>query len=1097
LSAPAVYRFLPWSRRGLVAELRDSSRAAAGPLPFRGLIKLDMTLSGGVGSATTSAPIAGPGDVVGVDLGAIVRTTPRANASNVEPNFLAAIDFDDADFPWLLTPSAANGTGQLRPWLALAVVEDRPGVTISVPAGAPLPQLHIDSGATDELPDLGGSWAWAHAQLLVEQGSGAEAAPVDLVSDPDQHVSRLLCPRRLRPDTRWHACLVPAFDAGVARGLGRVPSPGAIGPAWTDQDSIVLPLYFHWSFGTGPEGDFESLARRLRPFVIDLEDGAPTVGTVKMHIGAAGGPVDLPDGHAKRIVQMDGALRDVEQEDGKLTDVPTELRKPLGALLDEIADPSGTDPDDGAVGPPLYGSWPANRFAVDGLDRGWFAELNLDPRARVAAGLGAEIVRAEQEDLMTACWQQVGGVVRANSLLSRARLSIEASTRLHGRSVAVLPQARLLAFAGPLTDRTPFVEATVAAAIARTSLPDTVVDPAIRRLTAPTSRFVRKVAQRTTGDVVGLGARLVAKLAAGSAEVDPTSFVPAGVSPPAGREPRPLPGGRLDLSPIGLPVVRPAAELAALTQGIAAVRAQSVPSATERLRLRADLRSTGLITRRHVNPLQQFVALGGETGRLRTDGIVEFRAAAAATQPPPAAFVLGREAGGSLRVGAVDLSGRGDIVLRTAPTEPNVVLGRFEGDGGAGRSALTRLPVDTLRPGDTPIVIRPGPVASEFVVTPRPAGPGGGTFEGPTVTVLPPSRDAVVLTRFETAVSRLAEISSVADARPAAAVVPFALAQAANVLKARCAPANAHVPRLGTMVRFGDISLADLRGGSRVRGLAVSPLADRIMAYPELPEPAYRMLARYDRDRLLPGVDSIPPDSVTLLETNPRFVVGFMAGVNHELNRELLWRRYPTDQRGTPMRRFWDRVDGETDIPPLHLWRPLTLTLAAQAGGESNLVLLVRGELLRRYPNTVVLAIAASGPDTPSTRDEDVERHIFSGYLEPDIAFFGFDLQDDDLTTGNGWFFALQEQVTEPRFALDETVDPRRGGRPTAWRAVAWPDTPVAPGDNFVIAALRGVATANQLAPLPTNGAATADALFQNPVQVLVHARHLTRPRQT
>ena len=78
-----------------------------------------------------------------------------------------------------------------------------------------------------------------------------------------------------------------------------------------------------------------------------------------MHIGAAGGPVDLPDGHPERIVEMDGALRAVQQRDGRLEDIPTALTTPLGELLDAIADPSGTDPDDGAVGPPLYGAWAA------------------------------------------------------------------------------------------------------------------------------------------------------------------------------------------------------------------------------------------------------------------------------------------------------------------------------------------------------------------------------------------------------------------------------------------------------------------------------------------------------------------------------------------------------------------------------------------------------------------------------------------------------------------------------------------------------------------------------------------------------------------
>ena len=31
-----------------------------------------------------------------------------------------------------------------------------------------------------------------------------------------------------------------------------------------------------------------------------------------------------------------------------------------------------------------------------------------------------------------------------------------------------------------------------------------------------------------------------------------------------------------------------------------------------------------------------------------------------------------------------------------------------------------------------------------------------------------------------------------------------------------------------------------------------------------------------------------------------------MVGLNHEFARELLWREYPTDQRGSYFRQFWD-----------------------------------------------------------------------------------------------------------------------------------------------------------------------------------------------
>jgi len=1058
VSTPAVYRFLPFTRRGLVAELRDSSAAAAGELPQRATIKLDVTLSDGLGGASTTTALAGPGDVVGLDPRSIVRLTPRRDATNVEPNYLVAVDFDEPDLPWLLTPAAADAQGRLRPWLALVVVEARPGVSIDVPAGAPLPQLRIDSGAGRELGDLAGSWAWAHTQLLVAEGSGLQAAGV-LQSDPDRHVSRLLCPRRLRAGGRWFACLVPAFDAGVRRGLGLTQlADQPLGPAWTSEDQITLPLYFHWEFSTGPAGDFESLARRLQPFKVgDGTDGTPSVGTVKMHIGAAGGPVDLPDGDPGRIVEMDGALRAVQQRDGRLEDIPIALTTPLGELLDAIADPSGSDPDDGAVGPPLYGAWAINRFGLRAAT-GWFRELNLDPRTRVAAGLGAEVVRREQEDLMTACWEQVGSVLAANALLSRAELSIQASTRLHLRSIARLAPARVLTYAAPLAGRAPLGEMTVRAAIAPTSLPDTTVDPALRRLLAPTGRFIRKSSVDRPSAATA-AARFVDKLAAGTMAVDPTDFVPAGVVPPSA-EPPPSP-----------------------------------PPPEQRLTLKADLRAVGLITSRHAELVRAngdvFVAAGRQV-----DPLLELRAAATTRAAPASGFVLGKLMGGGMGVEFIDRTIAGDLVLRTAATERNEVVVRMTGRSRGvelGRDLV--LPSGAVRPGGPPIDVRRPPGGGEVVVEPieRPPGepPVDRTeiFDGPTVTVPPLVRDALVLTRFETAIDQIADVGALADTPPGRQLVPYALDAAAQSLAARCHPSNAHVARVGSMIRFGDRSLSDLRVGAVRDGVTLAPTSDRIMAYPELAVPGYRLLARFDRTRLLPGVDAIPPDSVTLLETNPRFVAAFLAGLNHEVNRELLWRRYPTDQRGTPVRRFWDRMGGPgaTDIPPMHQWAA-DRSLVDVAGGQSNLVLLIRGELLRRYPNTVVLAIPASGPGSPTSDETLVKRAIFAGFLDPDVAFFGFDLADDDLRQGDGWFFAIQEQITEPRFGLDES---RPEGGLSAWRQAAWPDTAIDAATSFTVEDLRQFAADNGLQPVPADGATVAEALFQHPVQVLVHARHL------
>jgi hypothetical protein len=87
------------------------------------------------------------------------------------------------------------------------------------------------------------------------------------------------------------------------------------------------------------------------------------------------------------------------------------------------------------------------------------------------------------------------------------------------------------------------------------------------------------------------------------------------------------------------------------------------------------------------------------------------------------------------------------------------------------------------------------------------------------------------------------------------------------------------------------------------------------MAYPVIDQPMYEPLRDLGADYFLPRADLIPSNTVTLLETNQRFIEAYLAGVNHEFARELLWREYPTDQRGTPFRQFWDarcalNVDG-------------------------------------------------------------------------------------------------------------------------------------------------------------------------------------------
>src|SRR5882762_9863960 len=78
------------------------------------------------------------------------------------------------------------------------------------------------------------------------------------------------------------------------------------------------------------------------------------------------------------------------------------------------------------------------------------------------------------------------------------------------------------------------------------------------------------------------------------------------------------------------------------------------------------------------------------------------------------------------------------------------------------------------------------------------------------------------------------------------------------------------------------------------------------MAYPVFDIPMYKPLADHSAELFLPHINLIPQNSMTLLETNQRFIEAYMVGLNHEMARELLWREYPTDQRGSYFRQFWD-----------------------------------------------------------------------------------------------------------------------------------------------------------------------------------------------
>jgi carbonic anhydrase/acetyltransferase-like protein (isoleucine patch superfamily) len=186
--------------------------------------------------------------------------------------------------------------------------------------------------------------------------------------------------------------------------------------------------------------------------------------------------------------------------------------------------------------------------------------------------------------------------------------------------------------------------------------------------------------------------------------------------------------------------------------------------------------------------------------------------------------------------------------------------------------------------------------------------------------------------------------------------------------------------------------------------------------------------------QMLPGAEAVPDETAALLVTNPRFVEGYMVGLNDEMRRELAWRQYPVVSNATFFANFWGNT---ADIPPIAAWAA-TASLGTSADTHNaQTVLLVRGELLRRFPNTVITAVPAAGTTTQRQLGTTEITPSFRGNIDPDMTFFGFPFTEATATAGLGYYFILAEHPSEPRFGLAATAA-GSGTTLTDWNDLAW-----------------------------------------------------------
>lgn len=512
----ANHIFLPWVAAGMAANIPNEateslSATQAATVSLRLKLKINEEAP-----VEKTARLYGPGDVTAIDPQQVVRVEPRNLTTDFEPNYLPAIEFDRPDFPWLFTPAKADAQQRLRPWLCLIVVRKQAGVELRPSTTLPVAVLDIKSPArpADELPDLSESHLWAHAQVT---GSTKANLKTTLESQPAKNISRLLCPRRLNTETEYIACVVPAFEVGRRAGLNEsLEAINTLAPSWESgdeaPDQIKLPVYYSWEFRTGKGGDFEELVRRLEP-----REMPPGVGKRPMRVDDPGFAMqpDPEPGAPGTVIGLEGALMAV----GSSSDPwPDEVQVPFQRALQTILNTPwrmamiGGANQDPIVAPPIYGCWhaAAQEVAMDGEPRPtfWIDELNLDPRNRVVAAMGTQVVQDQQEQLMASAWEQLGDIEKINQRLRQAQLSRAVNTKYHAKTFSRLPEEAFFRVVAPANSRvvieappagqgitaTP-VRSLLAERLESSVVPSNAVSAALRKIARPRGPINREYAQ--------------------------------------------------------------------------------------------------------------------------------------------------------------------------------------------------------------------------------------------------------------------------------------------------------------------------------------------------------------------------------------------------------------------------------------------------------------------------------------------------------------------------------------------------------------------------------------------------------------------------
>lgn len=1029
-----TYSFLPWARQGLAVRISeaDTLGASNGTALERAqlIARLDLKHKNvddieNISSITKTLTMVGPGDVTGFKSAAIVRTQPRNGITNFEANGMAYIEFYEEDFLWRYTPAAPNNTAantKLRPWLALVALKDDEYNIVANPSGLAYITIKQDAfnGAFHNQND---HWAFGHVHFnhkLSHTQNGQLKAEInsELKANPDVALSRLLCPRKLQKNTSYHCFLIPAFETGRLTGLGvETAGVAAQTPAWkkgamppSSKRPFDFPVYHQWWFRTGNYGDFESLATILKPIIIDKEQG-------KM-------PMDIQDpgfnlqakNEGSKVIGLEAALKPVDMEKDKwptngstnAEDIKTvdELKKLL-SLSADFVDPAAIISSGQVFFSAKITEDPILVPPVYGVWHALVDKLDNPANPKWVKELNLDFRNRAAAGIGATIIQQ-----KQEDLMARAWQQVdrvnEANKKIQMAELAKLITGAIMKknMINAGGDKSYLVTNSVQHLVLNQAKTQTIQQDFIESripVAAKTAAF-RKLTR--PANKTATANKVMASAISKPLLVNTTKIIDQFNK--AETDVQAVRGARLKEAPIGalsLSAVNTAISTA-ITDYEADPKNITVNNFIEILRthvLNANTSLTKAQLQQHANAI---AGLSAAAKQVLTDFITNIAAEPVKVTSDQVTVLLNHAFFISQFADGISSKVIDNIILKDN-TAPAVV------------TANAMASIDDLKN-----------IQASFV-----------TFNA-NVMALPLQKELPAFSNIATT---------------------------AKTLFSRLSPEVTFASKLASSIRIW-------KNGVYVPLRKLKP----VMAHPEFTEAVYNYFLDISKNYILPNIDKIPNNSITLLQNNQSFIESAMAGLNHEMARELLWREYPTDQRGSYFRQFWNISDNITinsvdaekekeqklDIKKMHEWdNPLGGNCPRP--NSDNIVLIIRGELLKKYPNTVVYAQRAeyaSNPTLPRKLKGDIDGKeikfpLFKADIDPDITLFGFDLQPkeaageriEDVSTPTagknpGWFFVLKERPGQVNFGMDDFTDehgntelmPPAGSKPKDWNDLAW-----------------------------------------------------------